>query len=110
MFHKTGFNKGGSLLSRCSKLFYSIHAGENQFDIALPYSFAPTTIQYKLILNTYLRPHRFYTIYIFQVLTFLSSRQWRFRQKFPQKEHDRPASHHEDANGRQREREAGRRA
>ena len=24
----------------------------------------------------------------------------------PQKEHDRPASHHEDANGRQREREA----
>ena len=69
-----------------------------------------TTIQYKLILNTYLRPHRFYTIYIFQVLTFLSSRQWRFRQKFPQKEHDRPASHHEDANGRQREREAGRRA
>ena len=55
-------------------------------------------------MNTYLRPHRFYTIYIFQVLTFLSSRQWRFRQKFPQKEHDRPASHHEDANGRQRER------
>ena len=44
MFHKTGFNKGGSLLSRCSKLFYSIHAEENQFDIALPYSFAPTAV------------------------------------------------------------------
>ena len=31
-------------ISRCSKLFYSIHAGENQSDIALPYSFAPTTV------------------------------------------------------------------
>ena len=29
--------------SRCSKLFYSIHAGENLSDIALPYSFAPTS-------------------------------------------------------------------
>ena len=30
-------------ISRCSKLFYSMHVGENQSDIALPYSFAPTT-------------------------------------------------------------------
>ena len=32
------------MVSRCSKIFYSIHAGENQSDIALPYSFAPTTV------------------------------------------------------------------
>jgi len=31
------------LLSRCSKLVYSIHAGKKLSDIALPHSFAPTT-------------------------------------------------------------------
>ena len=30
-------------ISRCSKLFYSIHAGENLSDIVLPYYFVPTT-------------------------------------------------------------------
>ena len=31
-------------LSRCSKLVYTIHAGISQFNIALPHSFAPTTV------------------------------------------------------------------
>ncbi|MEE0447150.1 MAG: hypothetical protein UDM12_04150, partial [Prevotellamassilia sp.] len=34
----------GQPLSRCSKLFYSIQAGISQFNIALPHSFAPTTV------------------------------------------------------------------
>lgn len=29
------------IISRCSRLFYSIQVGEPQFDIVLPYSFAP---------------------------------------------------------------------
>ena len=37
-------SKAEIMVNRCSKLFYSIHAGENQFDIALPYSFAPTAV------------------------------------------------------------------
>ena len=30
------------MVSRCSKLIYGIHAGENLSDIASKYSFAPT--------------------------------------------------------------------
>jgi hypothetical protein len=70
-------------LSRCSELVYTIHAGMSQFNIVLPHSFSlqrsfishvaryasssrqlleqnNTTIQYKLILNTYLSEHPFY--------------------------------------------------
>ena len=32
------------IISRCSKLVYTIHAGISQFNIALPHSFAPTTV------------------------------------------------------------------
>ena len=32
------------VISRCSKLVYTIHAGIIQFNIALPHSFAPTTV------------------------------------------------------------------
>lgn len=35
------------IISWCSKLFYSIQVGESQFDIALPYSFAPTVAFYQ---------------------------------------------------------------
>ena len=31
-------------ISRCSKLVYTIHVGIIQFNIALPHSFAPTTV------------------------------------------------------------------
>lgn len=36
------------VISRCSKLFYSIHVGESQFDIVLPYSFVPTAAFHQL--------------------------------------------------------------
>ena len=32
------------IISRCSKLVYTIHAGISQFNIALPHSFASTTV------------------------------------------------------------------
>ncbi len=33
-----------NVISRCSRLVYTIYVGINQFNIALPHSFAPTTV------------------------------------------------------------------
>ena len=43
-FMKKRLLLGYKLLSRCSKLVYTIHVGKSQFNIPLPHSFAPTTV------------------------------------------------------------------
>ena len=46
------------ILSRCSKLVYTIHVGISQFNIALPHSFAPTTVfhQSRSPLRSFFKP------------------------------------------------------